>query len=77
MALDPGDTLILRAEPDNPYDPEAIRVEDTKGNHLGYIPRTDTYQWHPHLQDGTLEVEFETGERVYAPNLDPQEQDPE
>lgn len=34
-----GDELILKAEPDNPSDPFAIRVETQKGQMLGYIPR--------------------------------------
>lgn len=37
--LKPGKKLKLVAEPDNPYDPNAIRIE-RKGVHLGYVPRT-------------------------------------
>ena len=36
--LKPGKKLTLVAEPDNPYDPNAVRIE-RKGVHLGYIPR--------------------------------------
>lgn len=35
-----GDSLALVREPDNPYDPKAIRVE-WKGHLIGYVPRTD------------------------------------
>lgn len=36
--LRPGDPLLLRAEPDNPYDPRAVEVYF--GQHkLGYVPR--------------------------------------
>jgi hypothetical protein len=36
--LRPGDTLMLRAEPDNPHDPRAVAVYF--GRHkLGYVPR--------------------------------------
>ena len=36
--LSPGDTLTLRREPDNPYDPRAIQVL-WQGQLLGYVPR--------------------------------------
>jgi hypothetical protein len=35
-----GDTLTLVREPDNPYDPNAVRVE-WRGHKVGYVPRTD------------------------------------
>lgn len=40
--LKPGTPVDLKAEPDNPYDPEAVAIYygDTK---LGYIPRAKTY----------------------------------
>ena len=34
-----GDYLILHEEPENIYDPFAIRVLTNQGSHLGYIPR--------------------------------------
>lgn len=39
------------AEPDNPHDRSAIRLMlgDLK---LGYVPRTETVRFHPHLKDG-------------------------
>lgn len=37
--LGKGDELLLRREPDNPYDPSAIAVLTRKGNKLGYLPR--------------------------------------
>ena len=33
-----GDALELRREPDNPHDPNAVRVE-WQGRKLGYVPR--------------------------------------
>ena len=33
-----GDSLVLRREPDNPHDKNAIRVETESGIHIGYIP---------------------------------------
>ncbi len=35
----PDDLLLLEEEPENKYDPNAIRVLTSKGEHLGYIPR--------------------------------------
>ena len=34
-----GDSLALTREPDNPHDPNAVRI-DWNGRELGYIPRT-------------------------------------
>lgn len=33
-----GETIRLQREPDNPSDPEAIRVERQEGSQLGYLP---------------------------------------
>ncbi len=35
-----GDPLVLVREPDNPHDPNAVRVE-WRGRKLGYVPRRD------------------------------------
>jgi hypothetical protein len=35
----PGRTLLLRPEPDNPHDPNAIAVDTEDGQHLGFVPR--------------------------------------
>jgi len=35
-----GDRLALVREPENPYDPNAVRVE-WRGRKLGYLPRRD------------------------------------
>jgi hypothetical protein len=37
--LTTGDSLELHREPDNPHDPNAIRI-DWNGRKLGYLPRT-------------------------------------
>ena len=39
-ALQPGETLDLVREPDNPHDANAVRVE-WQGRKLGYVPRAD------------------------------------
>lgn len=38
------DTVYLIPEPDNPYDPDAIRVEDTDERKLGYISKDSNIQ---------------------------------
>lgn len=38
-SLKQGDLLVLEEEPENEYDPMAIRVLTQLGEHLGYIPR--------------------------------------
>lgn len=38
--LQPGRSLTLTAEPDNPFDPFAVRIE-FEGRKLGYVPRSD------------------------------------
>ena len=37
--MEEGDKLEFVREPDNPYDPMAIRVLDGKGRKIGYVPR--------------------------------------
>lgn len=41
-------TAQLVAEPTNPHDPAAVQVR-VDGNCVGYIPRGETYQFHPML----------------------------
>ena len=36
--LQPGESLSLAAEPDNPFDHDAIRI-DAHGRKIGYVPR--------------------------------------
>jgi hypothetical protein len=47
--LSVGAAVCLRREPDNAYDPNAIRVEHTDGAQIGYIPKELAaqlaYQW--------------------------------
>ena len=36
----PGEHVIVRREPSNPYDPNALRVENVQREQIGHIPRT-------------------------------------
>ena len=47
-----GDPLTLVREPDNPYDPNAVRVE-WRGEKLGYVPRADNADLARHMDRGT------------------------
>ena len=39
-ALNPGDTIALGRQPDNPYDALAIAAYDPKRRRMGYMPRS-------------------------------------
>jgi len=40
VRLSLGDIVLLRREPSNRYDPDAIRVERVGGEQVGYLPHT-------------------------------------
>jgi len=50
-----GERLSLHREPDNPYDPRAVRV-DWRGVQLGYVPRLDNLDL-ARLMDRGVQVE--------------------
>jgi hypothetical protein len=35
----PGRRLVLRPEPENPHDPDAVAVDTEQGEHLGFVPK--------------------------------------
>jgi len=37
--LQEGEAILLRREPDNPHDPNAIAVDTRDGDQIGYLPR--------------------------------------
>lgn len=39
--LHEGDKLVFYREPDNPHDPQAIRIETIKREKIGYVPQQD------------------------------------
>lgn len=55
--LAPGQALVLLREPDNPYDPKAVRV-DWNGQKIGYVPRIENTAV-AHLMDQGLRLEAE------------------
>lgn len=54
--LQPGETLDLVREPDNPHDANAVRVE-WRGRKLGYVPRAS---------NAALAWAMDRGETVFA-----------
>lgn len=44
VVLKPHYTVRLIKEPDNKYDPDAVKVQDIAGNLLGYIGKNDPYR---------------------------------
>ena len=40
-SLKEEDRLVFYREPDNPHDPQAIRIETLEGKKIGYVPKQD------------------------------------
>ena len=55
-AMKVGDALTLVREPDNPHDPNAVRI-DWRGQQLGYLPRRE---------NSAVAAEMDRGGRVEA-----------
>src|SRR5690606_41396851 len=52
LSLEPGTPLRLEREPTNPYDPNAIKVNEVDGVHLGYVPKNVAVHLAPWLDRG-------------------------
>ena len=50
-AAAPGRALVLRREPDNAHDPNAIAVATAAGEPLGYVPREPAAELAPELDE--------------------------
>lgn len=57
-SLGTGDRLILKREPENPYDHKAVEVYTLSGRKLGYLPRSDNSVI-ASLADQGVEIEAE------------------
>ena len=51
-ALRIGERLVLRREPENPHDPNAIEILTEAGVKLGYVPRVAAMDLAPRLDAG-------------------------
>ncbi|OZJ06774.1 hypothetical protein BZG36_00421 [Bifiguratus adelaidae] len=52
--------VLLRREPSNPYDSNAIRVDNMRGEQVGHIPRTVAAWLAPELDTGSIVIDGET-----------------
>ncbi|KAL2018517.1 hypothetical protein VTK56DRAFT_802 [Thermocarpiscus australiensis] len=61
-----GEVVICRREPSNPYDSNAIRVDNVLGNQIGHIPRTVAAKLAPYIDHGDIAIEaILTGEKGF------------
>lgn len=49
-----GETVFLKEEPDNPYDPNAIMVLSKKGLHIGYVSKYDILTVKNRMMEGSV-----------------------
>ena len=68
VELKPNYTVKLVKEPTNKFDPEAVRVEDLAGNHLGYVGKNDPYR--PTVLKATEPVEVKVKIAKYCKETD-------
>ncbi|KAK3503055.1 DNA repair and recombination protein RAD5B [Neurospora crassa] len=62
----PGEVVVCKREPQNQYDPNAIRVDNVLGTQIGHIPRTVAAKLAPYMDNGDLVVEgMLTGEKEF------------
>lgn len=66
-----GSAAVLRPEPTNPYDADAIRVETPSGVHIGYVPAKNTKSARRVMRTEPVHVCFwanhlERGQRIIA-----------
>ncbi|KAK3955460.1 SNF2 family N-terminal domain-containing protein [Pseudoneurospora amorphoporcata] len=60
----PGEVVVCKREPQNQYDPNAIRVDNVLGRQIGHIPKTVAANLAPYMDKGDLVVEgMLTGEK--------------
>ena len=53
-SLRDGDRLVFYREPDNPHDPQAIRIETLEEEKIGYVPRRDNVVFSRLMDAGKL-----------------------
>ena len=59
-----GEYVLVRREPSNPYDSNALRVENVQRDQIGHIPRTMAAKLAKHMDSGALLVEGSLAGRV-------------
>lgn len=53
-SLHEGDKLVFYREPDNPHDPQAIRIETIHEEKIGYVPQQDNVVFSRLMDAGKL-----------------------
>ncbi|KAF7545073.1 hypothetical protein G7Z17_g9455 [Cylindrodendrum hubeiense] len=62
----PGEMVLCRREPQNQYDPNAIRVDNVVGDQIGHLPRKVAEKISPYMDRGDVTVEAQlTGEKGF------------
>lgn len=56
-AITPGEMVLCRREPGNPYDSNAIRVDNVMRNQIGHLPRTVAAKLAPLIDQGDIILE--------------------
>ena len=61
-----GELVILRREPTNPYDPNAIRVDNVQGEQIGHLPRGLAAKLARYMDERSLLIEVQlTGPKEF------------
>ncbi|KUI54814.1 hypothetical protein VP1G_02180 [Cytospora mali] len=64
--VSPGEVVVLRREPNNQYDSNAVRVDNVMGAQVGHLPRKLVEKLVPYIDSGDFHVEgMITGEKGY------------
>ncbi|ROW09848.1 hypothetical protein VMCG_02613 [Cytospora schulzeri] len=64
--VSPGEVVVLRREPTNQYDSNAVRVDNVMGTQVGHLPRKLVEKLVPYIDSGDLYVEGAiTGDKGY------------
>ncbi|KAH8889732.1 hypothetical protein GQ53DRAFT_747953 [Thozetella sp. PMI_491] len=62
----PNERVLCKREPSNPYDSNAIRVDNVQGTQIGHIPRTVAAKLAPYLDANDISIEaILTGEKGF------------
>ena len=64
-----GERIALRLEPDNPYDTDAIALENSNGETIGYLPRNNFLASAIHENTSEAEVTIMTIKAAEGGNL--------
>lgn len=65
----PKERVILKREPTNQYDRNAIRVDNVMGAQIGHIPREMAAKLAPYMVRNPQPIETQTWLTVYNPRM--------